>query len=223
MKQILFGAIACTLLFTACKKSKDDDNSTPAEKFMSTSAGSTWNYAYVDNADAANNYNYTRTSTTTDTTINSKSYHKYSLSTGGSEFYAISGNDYYTFGALPAQLGGTNVENLYLKDNAGVGASWNQNYNIDYLGVPLSIGITNTIAAKELTRTVNGTNYTNVIQVNLTITPPAIPGLVLTSNIVYYYAPKVGLIENNTVLHLEALGNITDVDTKTTLTSANIL
>lgn len=223
MKQILFGALACTLLFTACKKSNDDDNTTPAEKFMSTSAGSSWNYAYVDNANAANNYNYTRTSTTTDTSINSKSYHKYSLSTGGSEYYAISGSDYYNFGSLPAQLGGTNVENLYLKDNIGAGTSWSQVFNIEYLGVPLSITANNTIAEKGISWTVNGTTYTNVIKVVTTLTPPTIPGLTATTNLTYYYAPKVGLIENRIIANIDAFGTVTDVDTKTTLTSANIL
>jgi hypothetical protein len=222
MKQLLFGTLASALLFTACKKSKDD-NTAPADKFMSTSAGSTWNYAYVDNNNAANNYDYTRTSTTTDTSINAKSYHKYSLSTGGSEYYAISGSDYYTYAALPAQLGGTNVENLYLKDNAPAGTNWSQVFNIDYMSIPLAVTANNTIAEKGISRIVNGTTYNNVIKVTTTLTPPSIPGVTVTTNLTYYYAPKVGLIEDHIVAHIEGLGAPTDVDTKTTLTSANIL
>ncbi|MCC6259136.1 MAG: hypothetical protein IT254_12500 [Chitinophagaceae bacterium] len=190
---------------------------------MSTTPGSTWNYSFVDNTNAAANYDYTVTSSNSDTSINGKSYHKYAVSTGGTEYYNITGHDYYTYAALPAQIGGNYIENLYLRDNAIAGTSWIQSYNIIFNSVPLTIQTTNTIAAVGLTRTVSGKTYSNVIQVNTSITPPAIPGLTVTSNISYYYAPKVGMIENHIVVGINGLGVTQDVNTQTTLTNATIL
>jgi len=221
MKQILIGAIAFTCILSACKKS--DKKGSEPDKFMSTSPGSTWNYAFVDNTNAAANYNYTVTSSNSDTLINGRSYHKYAVSTGGTEYYNISGHDYYTYAALPAELGGSHIENLYLKDNASAGTAWNQSYNVIINSIPITIQTTNTIAAVGLTRTVAGQTYTNVIQVNTSITPPAIPGLTLTSNISYYYAPRVGMIENHIVVGINGLGVTQDVNTQTTLTNATIL
>lgn len=221
MKQILIGAIACTCFFAACKKSDKKDSA--SNQFMSATPGSTWNYSFKDNTNAAANYNYTVTSSNSDTSVNSRTYHKYSVSTGGTEYYNISGHDYYTYAALPAQIGGNYIENLYLKDNAAVGTNWMQTYNIIYMSVPITLQTTNSIVATGLTRTVEGTAYTNVIQVNTSITPPAIPGLTLTSNISYYYAPRVGMIENHIEIHISGLGTAQDVNTQTTLVSATIL
>jgi len=221
MKQILIGAIACACFFSACKKS--DKTSSEPDTFMTSTPGSTWNYSYKDNNDASLNYNYNVTSSNSDTSVNGRTYHKYNVSTGGTEYYNISNHDYYTYASLPAQLNGTYIENLYLKDNAGTGTSWMQSYNIEYMNVPLTLQTTNTIAATGLTRNVGGNTYLNVIRVNTSITPPSFPGLNFTSNISYYYAPQVGMIENNIEIHISGLGDPIDIDTQTTLESATIL
>lgn len=221
MKQILIGALACSCFFAACKKS--DKKSTAPDQFMTVSPGSTWNYAFKDNANAAANYNYTVTSSNSDTSVNGRTYHKYNVSTGGTEYYNISGHDYYTYAALPAQIGGNFIENHYLSDNVIAGTIWIQSYNITYMSVPITIQTTNTVAGVGLSRTVEGHTYSNVIQVNTVITPPAIPGLSFSGSIINYYAPKVGSIENHTEIHINGLGTTQDVDTQTTLLNATIL
>jgi len=222
MKHTLFGILTCTLLLSAC--SKDNDSPSEPDPYMSYTNGSNWHYSFKDNNDASNNYNYVVTATNQDTLINTKTYRKFSVDNGTTQYYNITGHDYYTFAALPLQVTTQYFENLYMKDNATVGTQWVQSYNIDLGGVPIAVQTTNTIASIGGTKVVNGTTYNDVIQVTTTIAPPSgIPGITLTSNINFYYAPIVGMIENDIVLSFSGLGMSQDVNTQTTLTSATIL
>src|SRR5882724_6401421 len=136
-----------------------------------------------------------RTSTNRDSTItngtSSKIYHVFTNSDGTpNEYYNVSGNDYYTFRSLGAAFGNLTIESIYLKDNAGVGASWSLVVPVQVTGVGyVPVTLINTIAEKDANRTVSGVAYTNVIRVTTTIVVPGLPAGSMTTDIQSYYAP----------------------------------
>lgn len=226
MKKILFGSLVFSIILSSCGKDGDDEDTTPAENYLHTTAGSTWNYRTVDNITPGAPEDYTRTSTSRDTTINSKTYHIYTnSSTGESEYNGKSGNDYWIFQALPDELGGTDQENLYLKAGAAVNASWSQTYPLDIMGFSINAKITNTIVSKGGSKIVNGTVYNNVIDVKTDIAITGLPAgfVTFTTDIHQFYAPKFGLIESRTKLDVDIMGTVENTDVTTTLQSSNLL
>lgn len=185
---------------------------------MDFTAGGASKYQSTNNLTAAVT-TYTVTSTNRDTTINSKTYHIFTNSSGTpNEYYNITGNDYYTFRSLGAALANLTVESIYLKDNAAVGTSWSQVINLPVSGVPggtVPATITNTIAEKGINRTVNSIAYTDVIHVTTTIAVQGLPAGSLTTDIQSYYARKAGLIESKNKLNAPLL--TVNVDQSTTL------
>jgi hypothetical protein len=218
-------AITLVTFAVSCKKSDPDPAPPAAEKFMTFTAGSTWNYKTTDNI-AASNTNYTITATNTDTAINGRSYKIFTNNSGGpNEYYNITGADYYTFRTLPASLGGTSVEVLYLKDNLAAGETWTQTTTINVSGFNLTLTLNNKIAQKGINKTVNGIAYTGVTDVETTLAIAGIPiPYTLTSDIHYYYAPKIGQIENKTKINFSVTGfPANNFDQKTELQSSTIL
>lgn len=225
MKKSLTPLILLLILAVSC--SKNDSGNTPPpvipDKYMTTTVGSTWNYETTDNV-ASTTSSYILTSTNRDSTINAKSYHVYLNSgTNGSEYYNISAGDYYLYQTLPGELGGSRVENLYLKDNVGFNTSWSQSYNVTISNVPLKVTLVNKIVETGLNLLVNGKTYTKVIHVESSISVDGVPATALTSDIQTYYAPKVGLIQNTIKINLNYLGLVSSTDTKTILKSSVIL
>lgn len=221
MKIPLILALISISFTISCKDDDLDPGSPTATSYITLTVGSSRSYELKNNTPPTSITNSTVTSTNRDTTVNGRSYHVFSTSTGGSEYYAQSGGDYYTYQILPIAIGTTNVEILYLKDNANVGATWvaaSAPLTLPGVPFPLTITINNTLAEKGLSRTVNGKNYTDVIHVSSTIGVSGLPGGI-TSDIHYYYAPKYGLIENSVILS-SSLAPIA-VDTDTRLMTAN--
>ncbi len=215
MKKNIFAILAIGMLFSACKKS--GSSGATAIPYMSTSANSTWQYENINNATGPSpvTTNYTITSTNRDTTISGRVYHVYTNTPGNtSEYYLISGNDYYQYRDLPAAIGGAKIEALYLKDNLAVGGSWSQSFNIFFSGITVPITVTYSILEKGISKTVNGISYTDVITVKtaIAINNPLIPASALTTNIKSYYARKFGLIqsENNVVVNFMGINQTTD-------------
>jgi len=229
MKKILYGFVI-SLVFgvVSCKK---DSGGTPAPvKFLSLTAGNVWNYKFTNNPSTTPvSDNYTVTATNRDTMSNGKKYTVFSNSNGPNEYYNISGSDYYTYRSLQTSFLDTTLEVLYLKDNLGVGGTWEQNipFSVDFLGTPIALTLTfkNKIAQKGISKSVNGITYTDVTDVETTLSLAGSPiPVTLTSDIHYYYAPKVGQIENKTVINLTAVGlPPTNVEQKTELQSSTIL
>ncbi len=206
MKKVLFALVFASLLTVSCSKDDPIPVAPVATKYMNTSAGSTWNYAYTDILDASNNYNYTVTSTNRDTTAVGKSFHVYDNTTNGNEYYNVTGNDYFTMQAFNLGTTDTTILNLYLKTGAAANTIWVQSLNIDAgLGTPVAVNITNKIVSTGLSKTVGANTYTNVIHVLTTLSVPilaSIPGSSISSNIDFYYAPNYGMIQNDTKLDL---------------------
>ncbi|HSV09347.1 MAG TPA: hypothetical protein VLI68_01165, partial [Hanamia sp.] len=70
-------------------------------------------------------------------------------------------------------------------------------------------------------RTVNGVNYSNVIHVATSLSSALISSG-FTSAIDTYYAPKYGLIESSTLIHLSYLTLSENINIKTKLMSASL-
>jgi hypothetical protein len=227
IKTLLFSAFL--LFIISCKKSETTPTPTPPgqDKYITTTAGSTWNYHEIDSSDPSDitSSDFTLTSTDRDSAVGGKTYHIFTNSLGGNQYLNVTGNDYYQFDSLPAAFGNLVFERLYLKDNAAVGASWDQTLNVTLPGVPLPLPVTltNNIAEKGISRNVNGINYTDVIHVTSTISSSLIPSASLTSSIDSYFAEKYGLIENTNIIHLDYLGIVQDVNIETKLVTATLL
>ena len=226
MKKIIIALTVISTAFFSCKK---DPTPTPpvadTTPYMSYTPNSTWNYTVTNNVTGIP-LDYTITSTDRDSTINSKAYHVYTNSAGSAnEYYNLTGNDYYTFRNLPASLGGTPVENIYLKDNLAIGASWDQSYSINASGVPLTVKIINTITEKG-SLTVNSIAYTDVIHVTTTLQVSAygiaLPASAVTTDIQSYYARKFGLVQSKNKIVVNYQGINQTVDEQTILKSADI-
>lgn len=200
MKKTTFLPVVFLLFcFLSCKKSSTEG---AAEQFMNFTAGSNWQYQQTTNpsSTAPTVSNYTVTCSASDTIINTKTYKKFNNTNGQTEYYNVTGNDYYTYLKLPDFLGGTRVENIYLKSNATVGTSWVQTYPVTVSGLTLTLTLTNTLQEVGINRTVNSIAYTKVAHVKTSFTVAGIPAFItytLSTDIHYYYAPKVGQIENS--------------------------
>lgn len=223
LKNLLFPAII--LIFFSCKKTADTPAPSSQDTYVNTTAGSTWHYHQADSSGSTPvNTDYTVTSTTKDSSISGKTYHVYNVSNGNNQYLSISGNDYYQYDSLPAGLGMTAFERLYLKDNMNVGTGWSQTLSVTVPGIPIPVPVTLNyqIAEKGISRTVNSQNYSDVIHVTATISSTLIPSANLITSINSYYAKKYGLIENSTLVSLNYLGVVANVNVQTKIVSASL-
>jgi len=227
MKNVFLTVLSVSILGISCQK---DDIATPVTptvvQYMSLTAGSTWNYELVNNAPATTTTPFTITSTSRDSAIGSRSYHVFTNSIGGNEYYTITGHEYYNFRSLPSALGGTSVEYLYLKDNAAVGDSWNQSFPVTLSGISLNATLTNTITEKGISKTVKGIAYADVIHVTTTVVVTVggvpLPASALITDIQSFYAGKFGLIQSVNKISLNFSGITDNTDQQTNLNSADI-
>ena len=214
MKKILTVLFIISGAILSCKKEVSAPVVTSGT-YMNFKPNSTWNYDLIDNVTAAIS-NYTVTSTNRDTLANGKTYHDFTNSTGVNEYYNFSGNDYYVFQSLPALLGGAAVQNLYLKDNVSINTSWNQEYKLTVSNLPLSIILTNTVTEKGVSKTINATNYTDVIHITTTISLSVLgmplPAGALTTDIQTYYAKNYGMIQSKNKIGLNYNGVVSNTD-----------
>ncbi len=225
MKKVHFTAIFVLLALFSCQKSNTDPvPGTGATVYMSLTAGGTRNYETTNNNPPSAPTTYSLVSTNRDTAIGTRSYHVFTnSSTGGSAYYNQSGSDYYSFQSLPSGMGSP-IENLYLKSAAALNESWTQNFSVAIPGAgSVPITVVNKIQEKGISYTVNNINYTGVIHVVTTLSSAFIPGTALTTNINTYYAPKVGEIENTTIIDLDFMGIVNHTNTKTILKSVSNL
>ncbi len=219
MKQLLLVNTAVLFLLFSCDN-KNIESPAP-DKFMSVTAGSTWEYQSTNNLNNTSG-TYTLTSTNQDTLINNKQFHVYTNSGGtGNEYYNITGNDYFAFRNLGVGTGGS-VQTNYLKDNAAVGINWVEIITLPVTGFPsgVPVTLTNTITQKDFTKTVNAKTYTGVIKVTTSLNISGLPAGTITSDIQSFYAPKVGLIESINIIKSITLA--IDIDQTTILKVSNI-
>ncbi len=206
MNKLLFASLFSALFAISCNKS--DDTITPVtEKYMTLTAGSTWNYELINNTLPTTTTPYTLTALNRDSSIFGRSYRVFSNSIGPNEYYNITGDyDYYTFRAITNVLAAGQRVDLYLITGQAVGFTWSQNYGYSMGGFPQTLTLTNTIIDKGISKSVNGNNYSNVIHIKTILTTTGLSAGAFTNDIHSYYAPNVGLIENTTLVTLTLPG-----------------
>ena len=223
MLKMTFACFFTCLLAVSCKKSSTSDPVTPAtENYMNFTTGSTWNYEIIDNI-AASTSLYTITSTNRDSTFLGNTYHVFTNSNGPSQYYGVTGNEYFDYEKIPSGISSSSRKNKYLIADLAKAESWQQTYPIIFNGVQRTLFITNTITDKGISKTVNGITYTNVIYVKTALTIEGIPAGLLTSDISSYYAPHYGLIENSSVITVVTIGVPATQSTTTRLKTAVLL
>jgi hypothetical protein len=224
MKKLLI-ILAAGFIFSSCKKDSSNNSNPSTDVYFNTAAGSSWSYHQTDLSGTNPDVDYTVTSTSEDTTINARKYHVYNYSYGGNKYMGIEGKSYYEYDSIPI-TGGINIDRLYLKEDAAQGDTWKQDFSLTIPGIPFPIPLTvqNTMAEKGISKTVNGKSYSNVnhVTTTLSVSAPGFPSNALSSAIDSYYAPDFGLIENTTVIQLNYLDIVEDVNLKTELTSSDL-
>ena len=220
---LLMGMLMAGFSLVSCKKS--DSNPPPPSTYLTISPGSTWQYRQT-NVSSSTSTDYTLTATNRDTAIGTRNYRVFTNSLGGNNsYFAQNGSDYYTFRSLGGNLGASAIENLYLKDNSPAGTTWTENISLNVPGAPFPIPVTITykIEEKGINRTVNGTNYTDVIRVKTTLSSSVIPASGLVTDIEDFYARRFGAIESKVVIDINFLGFTQNINTRTILLNATLL
>jgi hypothetical protein len=196
----------CLLLgtFVSCSKKEDNEEPQPApdatNDYFPTTAKSSWEYGGTSPRKVA--------ATGATKVINGKTFQELETTVDGEvqKSYARKENgEYWALGMFKSE----SVEMIFLKENAPVGESWEHKMPFssietegfsaeDLEGFELFEGFETkakfTIAAKDLTKTVEGKTYKNVISVkydlSVSFMGQAMP--FFTSH--YYFAKGVGLI-----------------------------
>lgn len=190
-------AIIAAILVLFLMSCKDKPTVQAPDIYNNAVAGSSWNYKLITaSTGGSNTTNFTVTSTTRDTMINSKNYHVFTSSQGNNIYRLKLANDYYEYTSLNFGTPLT-FEKLYLKDNISVGQIWVQNIAINLQGFPITLVQSNTILEKGITKTIGGTAYSKVIHVQTQYILPPLPGISFTGSEDSYYAPNYGLIAQN--------------------------
>ena len=152
-------------------------------------------YTYVDTTMGTGTTSITTLTIIKDTTIDGKIFQKFANPGADGYYNCTDGVSTLIAYNVPSSGGPViKVEQTELKANEGAGATWSNSMNN---GLGQNVDYNYKIAGKGLSKTVLGVDYTNVIQVHLTIsmTAPVI-GTLVVGEADYYYANNVGLIDN---------------------------
>lgn len=176
------------MLAAGCSKSNTAPNVVSTADFSPLTTNSTWTYQNTPGS------SFTLTATNRDTVANGKTYRVLLNSSGGNNYLGKSGSNYYRFGAI-AQLNISAAEELYLKDDQPVNATWlaTQSFTVPGIPLPLTANLNYSIKEKGISRTVASKAFNNVTHVRLDL---SITGLGSIGGGDFYYASGVGLIEN---------------------------
>jgi hypothetical protein len=212
MKRGLLSVFAVIIFcFFGCKK---DSNPAPSGEYLPLTDGSTWKYNYVSDGGTTDTLIVKMTGGTT--LIDGKTYYNaastYRQGTSPGYFYA--GNHLYA--TRTADQGFGSIELQLLNDTASVGYQWLTIPTADGTLGGTPVRTINTIKEKNITRTLNGKTFTNVIhtQVQLQYNNGSGFGTAVTYD--FYLAKGIGLIENdaNTVDILHETETIFDYSIK---------
>jgi hypothetical protein len=187
MNKLKYLLIWCLVLGTFISCGDKEDEGEPAsaaqQDYLPTTKGSTWNYGGITP--------YTLTVTGATKVVNGKTYYEMETKQGSDvrKSYVVKDKGVYTAIGFVPNSG--EIELSILKEETPVGKPWEQTNVIN--GVETKMACT--IVEKDVTKTVEGKTYKNVINVQMVTTflfKGQDLGTAITTN--YYYAKGVGLI-----------------------------
>lgn len=174
-------AVVCFIALAACKKK----NTAAEGDFSPLTVGSNWTYLI-------NSVTNKLTVTNKDTTAQGRTYKVLSNSNGANQYQTKSGNEYYRLAVFPGFLP-NGFDELYLKADQNVNATWQLTVPLIVTGVTVNVTSKYTITEKGISKTVQGKNYNDVIHVRQDF-------LSSFGNLGggdHYYAKGVGLISSS--------------------------
>jgi hypothetical protein len=131
------------------------------------------------------------TVTNKDTVALTRTYKVLSNSNGANQYQAKSGNEYYRFATFQGFLP-NGVEELYLKGDQGVNATWQFNVSVQFGGVTVPVTAKYTITEKGISKTVQGKSYTDVTHVRQDLSS----AFGNNGGGDFYYAKGIGMISS---------------------------
>jgi hypothetical protein len=185
MNKLTLLMIWCLVVATLVSCSKDDPAPAPAteQDYMPATANSTWSYGGTSP--------YTLTVTGATKVVNGKTYYEMETKDEDdttSKSYLLKDNGVYTGIGIVPNTG--SLEITILKEKAPVGESWEQTSTLNGVDTKMKF----VIVEKDVSKTVEGKTYKNVINVKMEMTftfmGQDLGGL--TGN--YYFSKGVGLI-----------------------------
>jgi hypothetical protein len=166
MKRTLltFTAIV-TLFFGACKKDNNnkpnDGGNTGGDTYQPVTANSTWKYKNTNTFDAGTDIDTTTNTMTAGTKkFGDKTYHILNAVTNGDTETTYLGFENHIYSTVQIDNESEQQFQLeYLNDNAAVGATWTKALAVE----GAEAQVKTTIAEKDITKSVLGKGYNNVI------------------------------------------------------------
>ncbi len=198
MKRFIIPVI-CIVLFSYCKKNSDVVNT--AKDYLPLTVGTNWTYISDGNT-------YKLTVTNKDTVALTRTYKVLSNSNGPNQYQAKAGNDYYRFATFQGFLP-NGVEELYLKEDQNVNATWQFSVPITFSGFPINVTAKYTITEKGITKVVQGKTYNDVFHIRQDFSSP----IGNHGGGDHFYAKGVGLISSNLAITLpgQNINNTTEL------------
>ncbi len=195
MRKFVIAAV-CVFALASCKK-----KSTVAESdFSPLTVGSNWTYII-------NGVTNKLTVTNKDTTAQGRTYKVLSNSNGANQYQTKVGSEYYRLAVFPGFLP-NGFDELYLKSEQSVNATWQLSVPVVFSGVPVTITSKYTITEKGISKTVQGKNYVDVIHVRQDF-------LSAFGNMGggdQYYAKGIGLISSALAITIPGQSSTTNVE-----------
>jgi hypothetical protein len=222
MKHQLF-LLLCILAFISCQKQFEISDSTQggtgsgggtgttpgttSGAYQAYTKGSYWKYK-----DSATGGFTTMTATDKTKTINGRNYTAFlqaNATQSDTAYYANENHDYYNYFDVKSNTSGATMLLHYLNDTATVGRSWQYAAG---QGNGFAAYIRTTTLEKNISLTVNGKTYNNVIHTNLDLMYDVLGTLDKWASYEYYVAKDVGLIRLRTTISTLGLSVVSTLD-----------
>ncbi|HEY4197855.1 MAG TPA: hypothetical protein VGM63_20080 [Mucilaginibacter sp.] len=212
MRKYLFVIAVGAVLMAGCK-SKNDPTPASSNSYFPVTSGSTWTYNDVA---GGNTNTLTITMTGATSVINGKTYYVASSNssvrgTSTGDYYAA--NHDYAIRATNAAAGVT-VELQLGDDSKAVGYSWTTSPTDNGTVSGFPARTVNTVKEVNVTKTVNGKSFTNVIHTQVALQYDLGSGFQNTAVYDIYLAKGVGMIELDTSIN----GSASETETITSYT-----
>lgn len=145
----------------------------PTGDYFPITTNSNWSYNSNDSGSTIVSDTSYVVSTGTTSVISSNTYNWFLTNDGtvlDTTYYRKASGNYFTAEDLTAMFStGGVVVATFLKDNVAQGATWTDNFNISFNGLPATIRFDNSILAKAVAATAGGVSSTDVIKVGTNI------------------------------------------------------